>query len=258
MKEIEAAYTGLARVYDDFMGEVPYQEWARALTDVFRAAGNGSGLLLELGCGTGILTGLMDAAGYEMIGIDASAEMLSEALDKRCRSGADILYLQQDMRAFELYGTVSGVYCVCDSLNYLLEPEELVQVFSLINNYLDPGGLFALDFNTPAAYLLPERRIPIVETGDSGDTLIWLNQYDAETAIQEHQLTIFTACRDGRYERSDEMHRQRAYTLEEVLAAAGAAGLRPAGFWGGSTEEAPADESGRIRLLLREHGKEQP
>lgn len=90
--------------------------------------------------------------GYDMIGVDNSEEMLAEAMEKRVESGQDILYLLQDMQEFELYGTVRAVVSVCDSLNYITEREELLQVFRLVNNYLDPEGIFLFDMNTVHKY----------------------------------------------------------------------------------------------------------
>ena len=90
--------------------------------------------------GLEVITELLAKAGYDMIGVDNSEDMLEIAMEKRSRSGLDILYLLQDMREFELYGTVAAVVSICDSMNYILEEEDLVQVFKLVNNYLDPSG----------------------------------------------------------------------------------------------------------------------
>ena len=130
------------------MDNTPYEKWGGFVLDRLRRAGIEDGILLDLGCGTGNMTELLADAGYDMIGVDLSEEMLNVAMEKRACSGHEILYLAQDMREFELYGTVRAVVCFCDSLNYLLEEEELAQCFRLVNNYLDPGGLFIFDFNT--------------------------------------------------------------------------------------------------------------
>lgn len=142
------AYTSFARVYDTFMDNIPYEEWCEYLTGLMREYGVRDGLVLDLGCGTGNMTELLAKAGYDMIGADNAEEMLEIAMEKRDKSGYDILYLLQDMREFELYGTVRAVISVCDSVNYITEPEELQEVFRLVNNYLDPKGVFIFDFNT--------------------------------------------------------------------------------------------------------------
>ena len=146
------SYTSFAEVYDQFMDNVPYEAWADFLQEILQKEGIRDGLVLDLGCGTGSMTEALAARGYDMIGVDNSEEMLEIAMEKRVETGHDILYLQQDMQAFELYGTVRAVISVCDCVNYLTDPEELEEVFRLVNNYLDPEGIFIFDFNTQYKY----------------------------------------------------------------------------------------------------------
>lgn len=146
------AYGEFARVYDMFQDNVDYQTWGQWLKQQLAAQGITDGLVLDLGCGTGTMTEILAEAGYDMIGVDNSGEMLAEAMEKRVESGHDILYLLQDMQEFELYGTVRAVVSVCDSLNYITEEEELEHVFALVNNYLDPQGIFLFDMNTVYKY----------------------------------------------------------------------------------------------------------
>ena len=179
------AYTGFAQVYDVFMDDTPYEEWCDYLVELFEkyrieervleektATGNNYEIetddcvinenlrqernsILDHGCGTGVLTELLARRGFTMIGIDNAQEMLQIAIEKRDASGLDILYLLQDMRAFELYGTVGAVVSVCDSLNYLLEEADVVQTFRLVNNYLYPQGIFVFDFNMRRSSAIP-------------------------------------------------------------------------------------------------------
>lgn len=142
------AYTGFAEVYDTFMDNIPYEEWTAYIREILMEYDITDGLVLDLGCGTGTMTELLAGYGYDMIGVDNSEDMLEIAMEKKQQSGHDILYLLQDMREFELYGTVRAIVSACDSLNYITEPEELKEVFRLVNNYLDPKGLFLFDFNT--------------------------------------------------------------------------------------------------------------
>ena len=146
------AYTDFAYVYDTLMDNTPYEKWCEQVTAILQRHGIKEELVLDLGCGTGTLTELLAKKGYDMIGIDVSEEMLERAIEKREESGLPILYLLQDMREFELYGTVKAVVSVCDSLNYLLEDEDVIETFRLVNNYLDPEGIFIFDFNTVHKY----------------------------------------------------------------------------------------------------------
>ena len=143
------SYENFARVYDELMDNVPYEEWAQFILNLLQDRKITEGLVLELGCGTGKLMTLLGKAGFDMIGVDNSVEMLQIAREK---TSQDFLYLLQDMREFELYGTVKAVISVCDSVNYITKKEELRKVFQLVNNYLDPEGLFIFDFNTEYKY----------------------------------------------------------------------------------------------------------
>ncbi len=248
------AYTGFAQVYDQFMNNVPYEEWAEDIAALLFEHGITEGLMLELGCGTGILTEMMAKKGFDMIGVDSSEDMLAEAMDKKYESGHDILYLCQDMRSFELFGTVAAAFCVCDSINYILHPRELVEVFRLVNNYLDPGGIFILDFNTEAEYESPLRWVPIVET-DQGDTMIWENTYHPEKKINHHRVTFFLEGEDGRYDKIEEFHRQRAYSQEEIKTAMEAGGLEVLAVYAAGTRQDPEQTTTRIYMIAREKGK---
>ncbi|MCD7906183.1 MAG: class I SAM-dependent methyltransferase, partial [Clostridium sp.] len=184
------AYTSFAEVYDLFQDNVPYKEWCEYLAGLLTEYGVRDGLVLDLGCGTGSLTELLAGRGYDMIGVDNSSEMLEIAMGKRDRSGQGILYLLQDMREFELYGTVAAVVSICDSMNYILEYGDLVQVFKLVNNYLDPGGVFIFDLNTPYKYreLLADNTFAEEREESS---FIWENFYDQDEGINEYDLTLF-------------------------------------------------------------------
>ena len=104
-----SAYESFARVYDMFMDNIPYKEWCNYLTGLLKEYEVDDGLVLELGCGTGNATRLLSDAGYDMIGVDNAPDMLEIALEKKEEEGQDILYLCQDMREFELYGTVKAL-----------------------------------------------------------------------------------------------------------------------------------------------------
>ena len=171
------AYSKFAQVYDLFMDNIDYEGWAEYVTARLKEYGIADGLVLELGCGTGTMTGLLADRGYDMIGVDNSEEMLAEAMEKRVESGQDILYLLQDMQEFELYGTVRAVVSVCDSLNYITEREDLLQVFRLVNNYLDPEGIFLFDMNTIHKYRDLMGDTTIAEYREQG-SFIWDNSFD--------------------------------------------------------------------------------
>ena len=249
------AYHAFALVYDRMMEEIPYEEWCNFVTDQLKKFGIEDGLMLELGCGTGTLTEMFDAKGFDMIGVDNSEEMLAEAVEKREQSGRSILYLNQDMREFELYGTVRGIVSICDSMNYLTEYEDLVQVLRLANNYLDPGGVFIFDLNTVYKYseILGEQTI--AENRDEG-SFIWENYFDQEEGINEYDLTLFIREEDGRFRKYEETHFQRAYEQKEVEEAIREAGMELVAVYDAFTKEPPKPDSERLYFVVREHGKQ--
>ena len=248
------AYTGFASVYDTFMDNIPYGEWCGYLTGLLKEQGVPDGLVLDLGCGTGSLTELLADSGYDMIGIDNSDEMLELALEKKEKSGKDILYLCQDMREFELYGTVAAVVSICDCMNYVLEPEELQEVFRLVNNYLDPGGVFIFDLNTEYKYREIMGDSTIAEDREDS-SFIWDNQYEEEERLNIYDLSIFVREEKDLYRKYHETHYQRAYSLAEVKEALTAGGMEFVAAYDAFTREAPREDSERIYVIAREHGK---
>lgn len=244
-------YTDFALVYDIFMDETPYEKWHDTVRSMLGQQGIRDGLVLDLGCGTGTMAELLAADGYDMIGVDASAEMLQCAMEKRDASGHDILYLCQDMREFELYGTVRAVISLCDSVNYITEPEELLTVFRLVNNYLDPGGIFLFDFNTEYKYREVIGDTVIAENREHC-SFIWENYYDEAECINEYDVTVFEEEPDGRYRKFTETHFQRGYRPEEMIRLIEQAGMELVGTFDADTLEAVSDTSERVYVMARE------
>lgn len=248
------AYTSFARVYDTFMDNVPYGEWSGYVAGLLGRYGVTDGLVLDLGCGTGSLTELLAEKGYDMIGVDCSEDMLEIAQEKRLESGHDILYLLQDMREFELYGTVRAVVSICDSMNYIMSEEELRQVFRLVNNYLDPGGIFIFDMNTPYKYRELLGDATIAENREEC-SFIWENTWYEEEQANEYDLTIFEKEESGLFRRYTETHLQRAYGTETVKRLIREAGMEFVAVYDAFTEEPPKKDSERIYFIAREKGK---
>lgn len=187
-----------------------------------------------------------------MIGVDDAEEMLSVAREKQ--DSEQILYLQQDMRSFELYGTVRAVVSICDCMNYLLEEEDLFKTFQLVNNYLDPDGIFIFDFNTIYKYKEVMGDTVIAENREDC-SFIWENYYDVEEEINEYDLTIFVQTQEDLFQRFTETHLQRGYTLEqmqEILQKAGLVFLKAIDV---DTQGEVTEQTERICIIAREHGK---
>ncbi len=243
------AYTGFAAVYNDLMDDIPYDAWSARIRDILRAEGRESGIVCELGCGTGSLTARLSAAGYDMIGIDSSEDMLDFARESSEDTG--ILYLCQDMREFELFGTVDAVVSACDSINYITDPADLAEVFRLVNNYLETGGLFVFDIHTDHYY----RAVGESTIAEDRDELsfIWNNFYDEDSHINQLDLSLFIREASGLYSKHEETHLQRGYTLSEIRELLAASGMIFLAAYDDYSDRPATDSSDRIVIVAREH-----
>ena len=246
------SYTSFAKVYDMFMDNIDYEKWGTYLIELLKEYGVEDGIIVDLGCGTGNITSILSAQGYDMIGIDNSREMLSIAKDKTGEE-SNILYLLQDMREFELYGTVKAVVSICDSINYITEYDDLVSVFKLVNNYLDPGGMFIFDLSTKYKYEQIGESV-IAEDRDES-SFIWDNYYYEDECINEYELAIFIRGEDGRYDKFSETHYQKAYTLKEIKKAIEESGLEFVVAYDAFTHDEVKEESERIYVVAKEISK---
>lgn len=256
------AYTDFAYVYDTFMDETPYEEWCSFVKKMIEKYGvskpeksktlldSEKNLVLDLGCGTGTLTRLLAGEGYDMIGIDNSPDMLEIAMEKSAEKGQEILYLLQDMRQFELYSTVGTVISVCDSLNYLLSEEDLLQTFRLVNNYLFPGGIFLFDFNTVYKYEEVIGDTTIAENREEC-SFIWENYYHPKEQINEYEITVFAQEQDGMYRKFTETHYQRGYTAQQMKYLVEQAGMQVECMLDADTREEITEKSERIYVIAR-------
>lgn len=236
-------YSALAHVYDVLNSEVDYRGWAAFLDRAVKKHERvKTELVLDLACGTGAVTLPLAALGYDMTGVDRSEDMLAEARARAMAEGReDVLWLCQDMREFELYGTVDAAVCCLDSVNYLLRTEDIRRCFALVHNYLIPDGIFIFDVNTPHKFeTVYADRAYVLEA--EGVYCGWQNFYNPRSRVCDFCLDIFTENGDGTYTRTQECQRERAYshrTLEKLLKESGFELLeRVSGF-----DFAPAEES---------------
>ncbi len=246
------AYTGFAQVYDEFMEDVPYETWFSFVMEQLKKEGITDGLLLDLGCGTGKFTRMLSRAGYDMIGVDGSGEMLTVARENT--EDSTILYLCQDMRSFELYGTVRAIVCTCDTMNYLLTPQDFVQTLRLVNNYLDPGGIFIFDLNTMYRFREVMGSATIAENGEDA-SFIWENYFDEESGRNEYDLTLFIRQEDGLFERFFEMHEEQGYFHEQILDFIRQSGMEYVTCFDAADGGAIRETSEKVFYIARECGK---
>lgn len=248
------AYESFAQVYDELMDDVPYDSWCTFIKNELAEHGIHDCLLLELGCGTGKMMERMAEAGFDMIGVDSSMEMLQIAQEHATSLPYSLLYLLQDMREFELYGTVGAIISICDSINYIDDPEDLKQVFRLVNNYLDPNGLFLFDFNTEHKYrdVIGDK---VIAEDREDVSFIWYNEYEEEEHLNYIDLSVFVNEKEDLFRKFEEQHVQRGYTLEEMKQLIEESGLVFVAAYDDYTKEPAREDSERIVIVAREQGK---
>lgn len=252
------AYSEFAYLYDTFMEDVPYDEWADLLSSLIRAYGENVNTIIDLGCGTGSLTMRLYDRGYTVYGIDYSEDMLSVASDKSFEAGKDILYINQDMRELSLSEKVDSIVSVCDCINYLLLDEDVIKTFKRVNKCLNKGGLFIFDFNTIYKYETVIGDTTIAENREDC-AFIWENFYSSEDHLNEYDVTFFSKVEtdkpsiDGEetFKRFTETHIQRGYTLDEMKYFIEKAGLKFVTALDEATRKEPTDESERIYIVAR-------
>lgn len=229
---MSGGYVGAAPIYDAVNADIDYGAWADFITAGFERFAPERAepeLVLDLACGTGRLTAELADRGFDMTGIDASPEML-EIARERC-AGKGVLLLCQDMREFELYGTVGAVVCSLDSINHLIEDGDLEECFSLVHNYLVPGGVFIFDVNARARFENSYGELAYVfpETAEDGRESLcaWQNDYDPDSGICDFGVTVFSETEPGSglYTRTEDEWSERFYTEEEIKKALADAGI---------------------------------
>ena len=244
-------YNRFASVYDKLIKDIDYNEWADYYFKLFDRYGIDAKLGLDLGCGTGSMTRILSSRGVDMTGIDISEDMLMIAQEKN--EDRKILYLNQDMADFELYGTVDFIVSSLDCMNYITDKRDFLKVLKLANNYLNPGGLFIFDVNTK--YKLENvlgNNTFILE--DDGVFCAWQNEYDKGRRLCDFYLTFF-AQEGEEYSRFDEHHTERAYEIDEISDMIKKSGMRLLKVYDSLSFKAPNAKSERVFFVVGEQGK---
>ena len=257
-------YDAIASVYDNINAEIDYSAWADFIERCFdRYLNFRPSLVFDMACGTGSMTIELARRGYDMIGSDISQEMLYKLYDKLYDEDGelipeiinDVLVINQDMRDFELYGTVGAVTCCLDSINYLTDPNDLEKCFSCVHNYLDPGGLFIFDVNTPYKFenVYANNSYIYECIDDDGNSTYcgWQNNYDKETKLCDFYLSVFAENEKGHYIRSDEEQTERCYSKEELIKSLKKCGLEPLGFFQNFDFSEPKQDCERWYIVAR-------
>ncbi len=245
----DASYGEFAYIYDALTDDVEYEKRAKYIkTLIQRHRSEKSTLLCDLGCGTGSMCRLLSGYGFDVIGIDNSDAMLSVAAEKN--TDGKVLYLCQDMTDFELYGTVDVCTCLLDSINYVTDLAELDRMFALVNNYLNPGGMFIFDVNTEHKFRdILGNNTYVYEKDNIFYT--WENFY--EDGILDFYLNFFIE-QDGVYRRASEHHVQRYHCAELLKRLCVENGLTVEAVYDDLTQNLPSSDSERVFFVVKKLG----
>lgn len=211
-----AGYGDFAYYYDLLTENVDYESRCNYITTLLAENGIGKGILLDLACGTGSLSLLLSEKGYDVIGVDASEDMLSQAQEKKMETGADIIFLCQKMEDLDLFGTINAAVCTLDSINHVTDENTVREIFRRVSLFMEDKGVFIFDVNTP--YKHKEVLGDNTFIYDMDDVYcVWQNTTD-ETLLTKVSLDIFE--KDTENEEDDIWYRysedfcERGYGLE--------------------------------------------
>ncbi len=244
------SYENFAYFYDSLQTDVDYEGRADYLLRIFRKYDRLPTLVLDVACGTGGFTLPFLKNGIDVIGVDPSPEMLNIAREKLCASGYNALLLCQSAEELDLYGTVDGAVCCLDSLNHIIDAEELKRSIARIALFLEKDRLFIFDVNTEYKHknVLSEA----VFTAETEDCFcVWRNSECSSEGVVDISLDFFKENENGTYTRTFEDFSERAYSVEYLNDCVTAAGLETVAILGDMSMEAPTCEEQRIIFVTR-------
>ena len=246
-------YDMLAPIYDEINKDIDYSRWADFIESVIKKnkGFEEENLILDLGCGTGRMTIELSKRGYDMTGVDYSTEMLDIArYEAEKESITDILWLNQDMRDFELYGTVGVAISCLDCMNHLTTNADFRKCLSLVHNYLVPEGLFIFDINGKKKFETVYSDNSYVIENES-TMCVWQNFYNQKSHVCEFYIPLFSENDDGSYTRYDEVQKERMYTLSGVKKMLSESGFEFLGAYSDFEFSNATDENERIYIAAK-------
>lgn len=243
-------YSKFAWFYDQLTYNVDYDKISERIDSLVGQFGGEKGVLLELGCGTGSLCEKLSELGYDVIGVDNSQEMLSQAWEKKFESGRDIQYVCQDMTELEMYGTVDVAVSVLDCINHLPSREAIQKTFDRVSLFMEPNGLFIFDVNTEYKHRVILGNNAYIYDLD-GIFCAWQNEYNNEDGSVDIFLDFFEENEDGSYNRYQENFKEIAFSEGEIDGMLKKAGFEILAKYDEYTDDPIEDKTQRIVYVAR-------
>lgn len=242
--------SGFASVYDVFTESVDYASRAEYIISLFNENSINNGIILDAACGTGSISEYLADSGFDIVANDISPEMLNIAREKLQRFGDKVLLLCQDMCQLDLFGTVDGAVCCLDSINHIIDEDELNEAFSSISLFMRKDGIFIFDVNSvyKHRFVLSDNSF-VYENDDT--FLVWQNSECDENDVIEMYIDIFTENEDGSYKRYSDEVVERAYSVEFISDLLIKNSFDILGIYGDLSKNAPSDDEERIYFVAR-------
>ena len=242
------SYNSFAAVYDELTKNVDYKGRAEYITEILKQYNINNGLLLDLACGTGSLSIELSKQGFEVIGTDASFDMLSEAQNKAAESNENVMFLCQRMEETDLFGSVRAIVCALDSINHLTDYELVKATFKNLKNFLDTDGIIIFDANTVYKHQkVLGNNIFIYD--EKNVFCAWRNTLLEDNKTVNINLDFFV--KDGEsYFRCGESFKERAYTDDELTFAVENAGFKVLSRFAESSFSLPDKTTERVTYIV--------
>ncbi len=250
-----SGYGDFAFYYDVLTGNVDYEARGEYIYSLLLENGIKSGILLDLACGTGSLSVLFSKKGFEVVGVDASEDMLSLAQTKLSDSGLDALFLCQKMQKLDLFGTIDAAICTLDSINHLTDENDVKETLRKVALFMNDSGIFVFDVNT--LYKHKEILGDNTFVYDMDDVYcVWQNSFDAETNKTDICLDIFEKSEgeEDFYIRTTEEFAERGYPLEDISKWLEEVRFEVVGIYDEMTKKPVSKETQRAVFVCKKHG----
>ena len=211
-----ASYGDFAYYYDMLTENVDYDKRCEYICGLLAENGVSEGILLDLACGTGTMSLMFAEKGYDVVGVDGSEEMLTQAQEKKMESGADIIFLCQKMEELDLFGTINAAVSTLDSINHVTNEDTVKEIFRRVSLFMEDKGIFVFDVNTPYKHREVLGDNTFIYDLDEV-YCIWQNSTD-ENLVTTISLDLFEKDEEDEetYYRYSEEFSEKAYDLDDI------------------------------------------
>lgn len=247
-------YGDFALFYDELTENVEYEKLCEYIYSLLAENGIGKGILLDLACGTGTLSFLLEKKGFDVIGVDASEQMLSVAQEKKFETSSNIIFLLQKMQQLDLFGTIDAAVCTLDSINHIENEEDVKEAIKKVSLFMNDGGIFIFDVNTPYKHKEVLGNNTFVYDTDEA-YCVWQNTFNENDGSVNISLDIFDYDKDDEvYIRTQEEFCEKCYDISNLTKWAQDVRFEVIGIYEEMTKKEIKSDTQRAVFVLKKHG----